>query len=325
MLFDGYNIVQMKIIIKIFKVLPNWGGFRWGYFIALIISSLSASACDMCGCANSGSFFGVLPQSHMRFVGVRYRIKDFDSHLNSAMLKTKEHYQTTELWGRFYPFKKTQLLVFLPYNSNKQTTLSGRTARIEGLGDASMIMHYNVRNTFWDSTEHHINQNLLIGGGIKLPTGKYKYEDTGEEGANPNFQLGTGSVDFILNAIYTLRYHDWGLNLDASHKINTTNANGYRFANRTNGSLTAFYTAKFGSFTMMPNIGTMTEYSNKDTRNGIENSFTGGWIMTANAGIELYYKRFSSGITFQKPVVQNLVSKESKINQQAAVHFTVMF
>ena len=76
---------------------------------------------------------------------------------------------------------------------------------------------------------------------------------------------------------------------------------------------------------MMPNVGTMTEYSNQDIKNSVKNSFTGGWIMTANAGIELYYKRFSSGIIFQKPVIQNLVSKESKINQQAAVHFTVMF
>ncbi|MFN3850776.1 MAG: hypothetical protein ACK4NY_15190 [Spirosomataceae bacterium] len=291
----------------------------------LIITAIQSHACDMCGCANSGSFFGILPQSHLRFVGVRYRTRDFDSHLNSQILKTKEHFQTTELWGRFYPFKKTQLLVFLPYNFNKQTTLSGRTAKLEGLGDASMIMHYNVFNTFWDSTVHHINQNFLIGGGIKLPTGRYKFEETGEEGANANFQLGTGSVDFVLNAIYTLRYHNWGLNFDASHKINTANSSRYRFANRTNGSLTAFYTAKLGDLTVMPNLGTMVEYSKKDTKNGIENDFTGGWVMMANAGIELYYKRFSTGLTFQKPIVQNLVNRESKINQQASVNFTLMF
>lgn len=294
-------------------------------FWVLMIGYLPASACDMCGCANSGSFFGILPQSNMRFVGVRYRLKDFDSHLNSQVLKTKEHYQTTELWGRFYPFMKTQLLVFLPYNSNKQTTLSGRTARIEGLGDASMIMHYNVFNTFWDSTIHQVNQNLLIGGGLKLPTGKYRYEDTGEEGANANFQLGTGSVDFVLNAIYTLRYHSWGINADASHKLNTRNSNGYKFANRTNGSLMAFYAAKFGRFTMMPNVGTMVEYSGQDIKNGVKNRFTGGWLMMANMGIELYYKRYSAGFIFQKPIVQNLVNKESRINQQTSIHCTFMF
>ncbi len=293
--------------------------------IILFFCQLESQACDMCGCANSGSFFGVLPQSHMRFIGVRYRSKDFDSHLNSLMLKSKEHYQTTELWGRFYPFKKTQLLVFLPYNSNKQSMASGRTTKIEGLGDASMMMHYNLRNTFWDSTAHHLYQNLLIGGGIKLPTGKYKYEETGNEGANPNFQLGTGSVDFILNAIYTIRYLNWGINADLTYKINTKNSNNYRFANRINSSLTAFYTAKIGNLTCMPTLGTMIEQSNKDTKNAIKNSYTGGWIMTANTGIELYFKKISFGMSWQKPLVQNLVSKESKINQQTSVHFTVMF
>jgi hypothetical protein len=293
--------------------------------ILLIISTLPTFACDMCGCANSGSFFGILPQSHMRFVGIRYRVRNFDSHLNSLLLKTKENYQTAEIWGRFYPFKKTQLLVFLPYNSNKQSTLSGKTAQIEGLGDASLMMHYNLRNTFWDSTSHRINQNLLLGGGIKLPTGKYQYTDNGEEGANPNFQLGTGSVDFILNAIYTLRYQSWGLNLDISHKINTENANQYRFANRTNGSLSIFYTKKIKNITLMPNSGTMAEYSNKDTKAGIKNSFTGGWLMMANVGFEMYYKKISTGINYQLPIIQRLVNNELKINQQASVHLTLMF
>ncbi len=291
----------------------------------LLFCQLETYACDMCGCANSGSFFGVLPQSHRQFIGLKYKTKEFDSHLGSTLLKTKEQYQTTELWGRFYPFKKTQVLFFVPYNFNRQTTLSGRTAQIDGLGDASVLMHYNLRNTFWDSTIHRFYQNFLIGGGVKFPTGKYHYEADKIEGANPNFQLGTGSLDFIINAIYTIRYLGWGVNTDLTYKINTKNSNNYRFANRVNSSLTAFYTHKFGKFTMMPHLGSMAEFTNKDTKNGIKNTYTGGWLITGNIGIETFYKNLSLGLIYQKPMAQNLVNKELKLNRQASIHLMVMF
>lgn len=93
------------------------------FFICLIVSSLSTSACDLCGCANGSSFVGLLPRSGSQFVGMRYRLRSFDSHLNSQMLKTKEEYNTLEVWGRFYPIKKLQVLAFLPYNDNQQTML----------------------------------------------------------------------------------------------------------------------------------------------------------------------------------------------------------
>lgn len=82
----------------------------------IFIDASQLQACDLCGCANGGSFFGILPQSHRQFVGLRYRYSSYESHLNSVNLRTKEVFQSTELWGRFYPLKRMQVIAFLPFN-----------------------------------------------------------------------------------------------------------------------------------------------------------------------------------------------------------------
>ncbi|MFC0181773.1 hypothetical protein [Pseudarcicella hirudinis] len=293
----------------------------------LLLCNLDTFACDLCGCANGGSFFGILPQSHRGFMGIRYRYSSFDSHLNSQLLQTREVFQSTELWGRFYPFKKTQVLAFLPYNFNAQTLVkANQTTKIQGLGDASLIMHYNVFNTFWDSTAHKIDQNLLIGGGIKLPTGRYLYDPASTaEVDNPNFQLGTGSTDFILNAIYTIRYRNWGLNTDLTYKINTENSNNYRFGNRVTTSASAFYTYKTGGITLMPNSGMYFEHSDSDQSAGVVNNRTGGYVGMATLGMESFFDKFSIGINHQQPVFQELSKGELQANARTTIHLTYLF
>ncbi|MDI9866458.1 hypothetical protein QM480_19105 [Flectobacillus sp. DC10W] len=285
-------------------------------------------ACDICGCSNGNAFFGILPQSHRGFLGLRYRYSNFDSHLNSQLLKTKESFHTTELWGRFYPLKKVQILAFVPYNFNAQTQiLPNITNTIQGLGDITILGHYNVLNTFWDSTAHQVNHNLMLGLGVKAPTGKFKYDQNSvEEVANPNFQLGTGSTDFLVNAIYTVRYDQWGLNTDITYKINTENSNQYRYGNKLTTALTAFYAKGFGQGnTLMPNAGVYWEYAQNDHDKGIINKDTGGYWASANIGCEAFFKKFSFGVTHQMPFAQELSRGELKANARTTAHITFMF
>lgn len=100
---------------------------------------------------------------------------------------------------------------------------SGDQKKLSRIGDVSALAHYNIVNTFFDSTAHTLDHIWLLGAGIKLPTGKYDYNMTEDEVANPNFQLGTSLVDYLLNSIYTFRKNNIGLNLDTSYKINGTN------------------------------------------------------------------------------------------------------
>jgi hypothetical protein len=284
-------------------------------------------ACDLCGCGNGGSFWGIMPQSHKSFVGLRYGYRSYDSHLNSINLQTQEQFWKTELWARVYPLKKIQVLAFIPYNFNKQTILkTKKELDIQGIGDISVLINYNLINTVTDTIQHKFYHNLLVGSGLKLPTGRYKYDYLSDnEVANPNFQLGTGSTDFTVNLFYTLRYKKWGLNADFSYKMNSQNSNEYRFGNRINSNISAIHFVNVTpSLMLIPNVGLAYENAAYDVDANIKNTRTGGDALLGSFGLESYYQKISAGINYQCPIAQNLSNGELKTNSRVNVHFTIM-
>ncbi|GAB3960346.1 hypothetical protein GCM10028805_57780 [Spirosoma harenae] len=294
----------------------------------LALLSLPLQACDLCGCSNGGSFFGILPQGHRGFLGLRYRYTTFNSHMNSVNLSSREQFRTAELWGRFYPVKRVQVMAFVPYQVSQQTMLSsGRVTPLQGLSDITALAHYNLLNTFMDdSIVHVVNHNLLVGGGLKLPTGRYRYEENSlSEVANPNFQLGTGSTDWLLNVIYTARYKNWGVNADVAYRLTTTNPNGYRFGNLLNSSVSVFYLATSGNLSMMPNAGVNVEQAGHDVREGVLNTQTGGYAAYLNLGTEVYLKKISFGVSYRRPISQYLSEGELLANAQLTTHITFLF
>ena len=294
--------------------------------ILLLLSTINSSACDVCGCGNGSSFFGILPQSHFKFGGLRYQTKTFESHFTSNLLRTEENFQSIEPWLRLYPIKKTQLILMGSLQSNTQTIMaSGERKTLSGIGDLSALAHYNVVNTFFDSTAHTLDHIWLLGGGIKLPTGKFDYTMSQDEVANPNFQLGTGSVDYIINSIYTVRKNNIGLNLDLSYKINGTNRNHYKFANKSRVIVNGFMQLTAGNFTFLPNLGVLGEYNGHDKQNGIDNQFSGGYLTTAMLGSEVYYKKITAGFSLQKPLAQDLSGSQLKLRNSFMCHLTLLF
>ena len=65
-------------------------------FLFLAVHPSFIFACDVCGCGNGGAFFGLLPQSHLRFAGIRYKQKSFSSHLNSPFFMAEESFKKAE-------------------------------------------------------------------------------------------------------------------------------------------------------------------------------------------------------------------------------------
>ena len=303
---------------------------KYVLILLLCLTALPALACDLCGCSNGGSFFGILPQGHRGFLGVRYRYASYNSHLNSLNLSTREQFRTAELWGRFYPAKRVQVMAFVPFQFSQQTMLkTGEITPLSGLSDITALAHYNLINTFMDdSIVHKINHNLLVGGGVKLPTGRFRYDENSLlDVSNPNFQLGTGSTDWLLNAIYTARYKNWGANADLSYRITTTNPNGYRFGNRLNASASVFYLtgSGFGKTSIMPNAGVFVEQAGHDVRSGVTNKQTGGYATYLNIGTEVYLNKLSLGVSYRKPVSQYLSEGELRANAQLTTHITFLF
>ena len=291
----------------------------------LALSPLTALACDICGCGAGSSFVGLLPQAGRGFVGMRYRTRAYDSHLNSRVLQTRETYQSAELWARIYPALRVQVLLFLPINHNRQQTADGTFTR-RGLGDATVLAHYNLLNTALDTLRRTVDHNLLLGGGVKLPTGPYRYDlADASEVANPNFQLGTGSTDALFNAIYTLRYRQWGWNWDLTYRLTTANANAYRFGHRQTVATSVFFLKKSEKMTLMPNAGFLLEAAARDVDRGKPNGNTGGYVAFGSVGLETYVGRFTAGVSAQVPVTQCLAAGQIRADSRAMAHLTVLF
>jgi hypothetical protein len=293
-------------------------------FCFLITLSIAVSACDICGCGAGNYYFGIMPQFHKQFIGVRYRFQSFNSHVGLApALLSSEQFQTVEMWSRFYPLKRLQVVSFIPYHINEQTE-GGRTRYLQGLGDIPLVVSYNLINTVEQPlrTTHH---NLWIGAGIKLPTGKYTYTDNPSEVANPNFQLGTGSLDWMMNAMYTLRHNNFGWTTDVTMKINTANRNDYQFGNRISGTTSVFYVHQWKKVGVMPNAGMYYEASEQNYTNVSYVLETGGTASFVSVGLELYYKKFSMGTNWQLPVTQNLGAGRIQSHNKTLLHFTFMF
>jgi hypothetical protein len=286
--------------------------------------------CDVCGCGVGNYYFGIMPQFHRSFAGIRYRNKSFDSHLNisqsgnNQLFATQEKYQTLELWARMYAGSKIQLLAFIPYQFNQQTG-NNFTKNLRGLGDMALIANYNLLNQTTDTVPRLFRHSVWLGGGVKLPTGQANFTEDNTQVANANFQLGTGSLDFMLNLIYTLRYDQWGLNTDFTYKINTANQNQYHFGNRGNGTISLFYIQKLGSLALMPNVGSYLEFSARDKDKADWLAQTGGYVWFSSLGLEAYYKNFSVGFNWQNPINQQLAYGHIKAHQRTMLHFTVLF
>ncbi len=295
--------------------------------VLLLLFAFPSVGCDLCGCANSNSFLGLMPASNQGFLGIRYRQQLFESHLNSAILKTRESFQSTDVWGRFYPFNRVQVMGILPFSVHTQYQIAQeKTIQLTGLSDPTFLIHYSLLNTLLDSSMHDINQSLLVGIGVKPPLGKFRYEKGNQmQVANANFQLGTGSTDYIGSLLYNLRYNEWGVNVDAQFRLPGENSEAYRFGPRTSFVTTVFYAYGRGhKITLMPYASSTLEYSTKDVLSGSIQENTGGTIHWLGLGLEAFSKRFVLGVNFAKPNYNNLSGGELKAINKLAIHVSFL-
>lgn len=297
--------------------------------VLVLHTAASIKACDVCSCSSGGSYYGILPQFQKHFIGVRYTgsssiANHIPSYIADEIYKpaTKLSMHSIELWGRFYLAKRVQLFAFVPFTVFRKNE-SGITSSVYGLGDATLMTNYAVVNT-GDSLMKKVKHTFLLGGGVKFPTGKFRTIDDGNA-ANPNIQTGTGSFDFIVNGVYTVRYKKAGLNTEASYRINTANRDNYRFGNRFNLSMKAFLWLKAKNVSFLPNTGISFENAEKNTRNNSIKYYTGGTALYATAGMETYFKRFNLGFSFQQPVAYSLAEGLIKPAQRYTANLTFMF
>ncbi|MBN8786409.1 MAG: transporter [Terrimonas sp.] len=298
--------------------------------ISLLLSvSLQVLACDICGCGVGSSYIGILPEFNTKIFGVRYRYSSLLTHIGSdgvnTYLTSREHYRTAELWGGWNITKNLRVMVTVPYNFNERINQE-ITHTKNGIGDITLSGYYqllNKRKTL--NNNKLLIQSLWLGAGVKLPAGKYNPSDKESSNNNTNlFQLGTGSTDFNVHAMYDLRLQDAGINATASYKINTTNKYDYTYGNKLNLSAQVYYKFRILNKLMLaPNAGIQYETAQKDLDGEYRVDVSGGNILMGTAGIETAFSKISIGANWQTPLSQNLANGFAKAGNRVMVHMAV--
>jgi hypothetical protein len=279
-------------------------------FMPLLLIALSTQlfACDVCGGA-SGNYLGILPQYSRHFAGLSMQYQAFES-THPVMLGETEpvisinRVRTLTAWGRFYPAKRLQLFAFVPYTYNTATEPQG-TVIMQGLGDIRILANYMLLNT--DGTDKKLKHMLLLGGGLKMPTGRNDFLNS-EGLILSNMQPGTASWEPVINGNYTLRSADLGWNLDLSYKFGTANKRDYRYGDKLNAALLGFYQLDLKKLLLLPQAGFRYEYAQTDHSSyyyRIPNSYSGGTQTYAAAGMGIYYGRVAVTLNASVPLWQN--------------------
>lgn len=292
--------------------------------IFIIIFSVSNSfACDICGCSSGNYFIGTFPLFRKHFMGLRYTFRSFRSRLATDNTQfSNDFYQTTEIWGGFNVGRKWQIIGFIPYNINKQISDDG-VQQNSGLGDITLIANYKLFDKR-NGNKHGkmVSQQLWIGGGLKLPTGKFNVA-AAEIIHSANDQAGTGSLDYILNTMYTLHINDWGINSSINYKVNGS-ANTYRFGNRLSASSFVFHSLSAKKATFNPNAGLLYEELDANRLNRVKVADTGGYTFLASAGLDLIFRKLAVGFNLQAPFAQRLSNDQTNARFRGMAHITML-
>jgi hypothetical protein len=288
----------------------------------LFLSLQNMFACDICGCSSGNYFIGPFPFFHKHFFGTRYTFRSFRSAVaNDPGQFSKDFYQTIELWSGWNIGKKWQVLAFVPYNINRQNSDDGLT-KSSGLGDINLIVNYNLLNKqSKDKGGNNISQQLWVGGGLKIPTGKFS-PDPNDIIPTASNQAGSGSVDYLLNAMYAIHIRNWGINSNVNYKINRK-ADGYQFGDRFSSTAFVFRSFNSGNIVFNPNMGLLYEKLRANKLDGAKVPDSGGNALLAAAGLEIGFNKMSVGFNAQLPVAQNFSNGQTTAKIRGMIHMTV--
>lgn len=273
--------------------------------------------CDACGCSASGGSMGFASMLNSNFIGVRYFNQSYKSNdgLYSNSPWYDENFNTIQVWTRFPVAKNIQISALLPYHFHNRESATGKQD-ISGIGDATVIGMYTLFQTTKDSA--NVYHTLQLGGGIKMPLGKFDEANNGS--VNPSYQVGTGSWDYLLASEYVIKRKQLGLNSMLNYVIKTENDKNYRFGNQFNYATTLFYLIEKETFSLVPQIGVAGEVYEDNYQLNQKVRGTAGDIFMGKLGFEIGKDKFPFGANTMLPINQNLTAGNVKANYRWSVN-----
>ena len=187
------------------------------------------------------------------------------------------------------------------------TTSPGRVQRSDsGLGDVTLLGRYTLytRDRLGDT------RRFAPFVGLKLPTGDDNEQDSLGRLPQP-LQLGSGSWDPIVGAIFTWQTFDWQLDSAVQYRFNTE-ANNFEFGDQARLDLSFQYRLwprTLGAGVPAFVYGVLESnliYAGKNEVGGISDPNSGGTIWFLAPGVQFVTKRAILEASIQIPTVQDL-------------------
>ncbi|MBC8084160.1 MAG: hypothetical protein H7Z21_13215 [Hymenobacter sp.] len=282
-------------------------------------------ACNICGC-----FMGIMPYDNQSGISLMHRYRIFNGYQaagQSARFFPKgahpfvpaslnevspgyvhshksdptdfEAFRVLELRGKYFLAKRLELNAFVPYVMNT-SQINGQQLNLSGLGDVTLFAGYHLIRAIETAC---IQSRLIVGGGLKLPTGDFQREKEPGRRYPALTQPGTGTTDGFVYANYIGGYRSVGLSLNGSYRRAAANQFEESLAPGIATFANLFYRLPLGpNWQLYPSAQFFYEKTKGEL---FEGQLTGAHAMNnalLGPGLDVYYKNLSLTTGVQFPV-----------------------
>lgn len=290
----------------------------------LLAAAPSARACDICGC-----FMGITPYDNQSGFSLMHRYRIFNGYqdlgqspqfrpdgariafptsLNSDNGYEHDHkgnptdfeaFRVVELRGKYFLSRRVELNAFLPYVMNT-SQINGKQLNASGVGDVTVFAGYHLIRAIETAG---VQSRLIVGGGVKLPTGNFQRTNAAGERYPLLNQVGTGTTDGFVYANYIGSYRSLGLSVNSSYRVASENKFSNSLAPSTATFASLFYRIPLGTnWQVYPSAQFFYEKTKGEMLDG---QLTGEHAMNnalLGPGLDVYYKNVSLNTSIQLPV-----------------------
>ncbi len=302
------------------------------FFVAFILIAQAAFACDFCN-----GYLGINPHYKKNKIALRgnysfSQLKDVTVG-NTYVEKYSEQRHSAELFAELYPVQKLQVLVYVPYVDSESKITSGNNLHqrlasgagtqhlgepaeenavkkisYKGLGDATLLMHYQLYNRMPPDSSS-ISHRIMAGGGVRFPSGNSKVKDDAYE--EQLHAPGTGSFSELVSLVYLARKNRISFLFNANAMMSQPNKHNFITGTRFNSTV-GFYYAVGKKESYFPSLGCTYEQAQRDRLNDVRLTDSGGSVLFLQSGHDVYFKHFGISLSAYLPVSVNINGLQTK-------------
>lgn len=290
--------------------------------VLLLATPLTIAACDVCG-----AFIGVTPYDNQSGFGIyhrytlfsrinsidgqpvlpagAYRLQPQHSELHAAhdsVMMQKgdfESHKTVELRGKWFVHNRVEVNAQIPFVMTRMRQ-GGSLEKITGIGDVSCWVGIHILRRL----ETEVKQRLVVGMGVKLPTGKSNQVDAAGMRYHLYMQPGTGSVDETAYLQYSLGWKKWGLAFTATAKRNGVNASGEQVLPSMTSTANFFYMLRSGKTVLLPQVQLYAERCKGYTVSSVVQQGSAIGLLMGGIGCDSYFGNLGVHLTMQLPCAE---------------------